>query len=233
MNKRRKLLLISSLMSVAPIMVAAKCNPDSDNIVEFRLGIKDLNLRFANYGAFSSKELDEMLKQKPLKDGEFSVVYPSQEELEKEAKIIRNFFEKEETKKIPSYQTIYKETYETIVLGKRPVMLSDFTNEYLWSRDLVKIVDNGSIKNKNKLKLIINQFIDNANGSTTAHFRIEHSDDQRIYEVVGDSNGYIIQFNGKLKTISPNHYHLTKEIIENNKGNLAVLLKANETTQRK
>ncbi len=31
-------------------------------------------------------------------------------------------------------------------------MLSDFTNEYLWSRDLVKIVDNGSIKNKNKLK---------------------------------------------------------------------------------
>nr|WP_307929665.1 hypothetical protein [Mycoplasmopsis bovis] len=78
-----------------------KCNPDSDNIVEFRLGIKDLNLRFANYGAFSSKELDEMLKQKPLKDGEFTVVYPSQEELEKEAKIIRDFFEKEETKKIP------------------------------------------------------------------------------------------------------------------------------------
>ncbi len=70
----------------------------------------------------------------------------------KKPKIIRDFFEKEETKKIPSYQTIYKETYETIVLGKRPVMLSDFTNEYLWSRDLVKIVDNGSIKNKNKLK---------------------------------------------------------------------------------
>nr|WP_307937462.1 hypothetical protein [Mycoplasmopsis bovis] len=174
-----------------------------------------------------------MLKKKPLKDGEFTVVYPSQEELEKEAKIIRDFFEKEETKKIPSYQTIYKETYETIVLGKKPVMLSDFTNEYLWSRDLVKIIDNGSIKNKNKLKLIINQFIDNANGSTTAHFRIEHSDDQRIYEVVGDSNGYIIQFNGKLKTISPNHYHLTKEIIENNKGNLAVLLKANENHPKK
>nr|WP_307926104.1 hypothetical protein [Mycoplasmopsis bovis] len=38
-------------MSVAPIYGCnAKCNPDSDNIVEFRLGIKDLNLRFANYG---------------------------------------------------------------------------------------------------------------------------------------------------------------------------------------
>ncbi|EIN15009.1 Hypothetical protein, predicted lipoprotein [Mycoplasmopsis agalactiae 14628] len=232
MNKR-KILLISSFASIAPIVVAAKCTPDSDNIVEFRLGIKDLDLKFANYGAVNSKELESKLKQKPLKDGEFTIVYPSQEELNKEAQIIKDFFEKEETKKIPGYQTIYKETYETIVSGKQPVSLSDFTNEYLWSRDLVKIVDNGSIKSKNKLKLIINQFIDNANGSTTAHFRVEHSDDQRIYEVIGDSNGYIVQFKGKLKTISANHYHLTKEIIENNKNNLAVLLKANETTQRK
>nr|WP_307928850.1 variable surface lipoprotein [Mycoplasmopsis bovis] len=91
MNKR-KLLLISSLMSVAPIMLAAKCNPDSDNIVEFRLGIKDLNLRFANYGAFSSKELDEMLKQKPLKDGEFTVVYPSSGRIGKRSKNHKRFF---------------------------------------------------------------------------------------------------------------------------------------------
>nr|WP_307927148.1 hypothetical protein [Mycoplasmopsis bovis] len=83
MNKR-KLLLISSLMSVAPYYgCLAKCNPDSDNIVEFRLGIKDLNLRFANYGAFSSKELDEMLKKKPLKDGEFTVVYPKPRRIRK------------------------------------------------------------------------------------------------------------------------------------------------------
>nr|WP_307914640.1 hypothetical protein [Mycoplasmopsis bovis] len=40
-----------------------------------------------------------MLKQKPLKDGEFTVVYPSQEELEKEAKIIRDFLKKKKLKK--------------------------------------------------------------------------------------------------------------------------------------
>nr|WP_307926103.1 hypothetical protein [Mycoplasmopsis bovis] len=53
---------------------------------------------------------------------------------------------KKKLKKFLVIKQFIKETYETIVLGKKPVMLSDFTNEYLWSRDLVKIIDNGSYK---------------------------------------------------------------------------------------
>lgn len=57
MNKR-KILLIFLFVLLVFIVVVVKCIFDSDNIVEFRLGIKDLDLRFVNYGVVNSKELE-------------------------------------------------------------------------------------------------------------------------------------------------------------------------------
>lgn len=53
MNKR-KILLIFLFVLLVFIVVVVKCILDSDNIVEFRLGIKDLDLRFVNYGVVNS-----------------------------------------------------------------------------------------------------------------------------------------------------------------------------------
>lgn len=53
MNKR-KILLIFLFVLLVFIVVVVKCIFDSDNIVEFRLGIKDLDLRFVNYGVVNS-----------------------------------------------------------------------------------------------------------------------------------------------------------------------------------
>ncbi|WP_029513666.1 hypothetical protein [Mycoplasmopsis primatum] len=221
--------LITSMAINTPILISASCSsPNSNDIVEFRLSLKKLNPKFVDYGIVNEQELAKKLETLPLKVGEFTLVYPDSETLQAEAKKIKEFFE---TKKVSNQENIYKETYKAIMIDKKKVSLNDFTNEYLWARNLIKIKDNGSIKNTKNIEVYIDSFLDSTNGSAVVEFKARHKKDYRIREIVGNSAGCEIKYNNKLKTITASHYHMTKEILEKQKDNLEILLKSNESSQ--
>ncbi len=193
------------LLTILPVSLSVSCKktPELDQFIIDKAKVK-----------FDSNYVIDDQDNAKLDLWMFRLSFPNQVQLQEEINKINKLVAKDSSllKIYPWIKDIKPE-------------LTDFTMDYLWGRNLIKVENNFPAKSNLKIELRV---ISHPSTLTKFNitFRLSNKNNNEIYSNINISN-YDVTF---LKPISKNHNHITASIVNELGNNLKEMLKFNSSS---